>query len=211
MIEKCQIGSEINLNEQNLTDQDMNIVVQKAIINKQCKQLLLENNKITSQGVLTIANAFNSNNNLEVLILFHNQISDLGVQHLSKSLSTNNSILKTLGLGSNDITDNGIRYLAEMIKINQSLIVLGLVFNQITDQGVRLLADAIYHSNTNLQVLHLSKNKSITDGSVNTLIEMLKRNHSLKELWMQNCNLSENAKQRLRQISRSKNNFRLEF
>jgi hypothetical protein len=211
IIQKCPKNSQVNLDKQNLNDQDMEIVVQEAIINRQCQKLSLENNQITSQGALTIANALNFNHNLEELMLYHNHLSDVGVHHLSKALSMNNSILKILGLGSNGITDNGIQYLAQMIRTNQSLIVLGLVFNEITDQGVRILADAILHSNTNLQILHLSKNKSITDTSVNILIEMLKRNHSLNELWMQNCDLSENGKQKLRQLIRSKRNFRLEF
>jgi hypothetical protein len=211
IIQKYQINSEINLKDQHLNDQDMEIVVQEAIINKQCKKLSLENNQITSHGALIIANALNFNTNLEELMLFQNYISDVGVNYLSKVLSMNNSNLKTLGLGSNAITDNGIRYLAQMIRTNQSLIVLGLVFNQITDQGVKFLADTISHNNTNLQILYLSKNQSITDASINILIEMFKRNHSLKELWMQNCNLSENGKQKLKQIIRSKKNFRLEF
>jgi Ran GTPase-activating protein (RanGAP) involved in mRNA processing and transport len=211
IIQKCHTGSEVNLNEQNLTDRDMEIVVQEAIIHKQCKKLLLENNEITSEGALIIANALNSNNNLQELMLFHNHLTDVGVKHLSNALSMNNVTLKTLGLGSNHITDTGIRHLAQMIRTNQSLIVLGLVFNEITDEGVRFLADAISHCNTNLQILHLSKNKFITDGSVNTLIELFKRNHSLRELWMQNCALSGNGKQKLKQMIRSKTNFRLEF
>ncbi len=35
-------------------------------------------------------------------------------------------------------------------RTNQSLTVLGLVFNEITDEGVRFLADPISHCNTNL-------------------------------------------------------------
>ncbi len=61
------------------------------------------------------------------------------------------------------------------------------------------------------EILHLSKKKFITDGSVNTLIELFKRNHSLRELWTQNCALSGNGKQKLKQMIRSKTNFRLEF
>ncbi|CAF1415551.1 unnamed protein product [Rotaria sp. Silwood1] len=211
LIKKYAMYSDINLNQQNLTDQNMDIIVQQAIINKQCKKLSLENNIITSQGAITIANSLNNNITLEALMLYHNNLSDLGVRHLSKVLSTNNSNLKILGIGSNNITDNGIQYLAQMLKKNQSLIVLGLVFNEITDQGVRLLTDVLTHGNQTLQVLHLSKNKSISNSSFESLNYMLKRNHSLRELWMQNCNLSDNIKQSLRQIIRSKYDFRLEL
>jgi Ran GTPase-activating protein (RanGAP) involved in mRNA processing and transport len=130
----------------------MEIVVQEAIIHKKCKKLLLENNEITSEGALIIANALNSNNNLQELMLFHNHLTDVGVKHLSNALSMNNVTLKTFGLGSNHITGTGIRHLTQMTRANQSLIVLGLVFNEITDEGVIFLADAISHCNTNLQI-----------------------------------------------------------
>jgi hypothetical protein len=211
LINNCPTGSEINLNQQNITDQDMEIIVQLAIMNKQCKKLTLENNGITSKGALRIANALNNNTTLEILILYDNQLSDLGVEILSKSLLMNNSALKTLSLGSNGITDNGVRHITQMLTTNQSLTLLGLVFNEITDQGVRLLANTLSHSNITLGVLYLSKNRSITDASVNSLIEMLKQNRSLRQLWLQNCNLSDHAKQQLRQIARSKKNFRLEL
>ena len=211
LINTCQMNSEINLNEQNLNNQDMEIVAQQIIINKQCKELSLESNKITSQGAFILANALNNNTTLESLRLFNNHLSDSGVKYLSEVLSTNNSTLKTLGLGSNDITDNGIKYLAQMLEINQSLTLLGLVSNEITDRGVRLLTDVLSHRNRTLQVLHLSKHQLITDGSVNVLIDMFRRNHSLKQLWIQNCKLSENGKQKLRQNIQSKPNFRLEF
>ena len=210
-IKQYQIHSEIYLNEQNLIDQDMEIVVQQAIINKQCKKLSLENNRITSQGALTIANGLNNNTTLEILMLYHNYLSDSGVNHLSNVLSTMNSSLKILSIGSNSITDNGVRFLAQMLKTNQSLTLLGLVFNEITDQSVRLLTDVLIHNNQTLQILHLSKNKNITDSCIDNLMEMLKQNRCLKELWMQNCNLSDQIKQKLRQIIRTKNNFRLEL
>jgi Ran GTPase-activating protein (RanGAP) involved in mRNA processing and transport len=52
-----------------------------------------------------------------------------------------------LGLNSNDITDEGARYLAEMLKTNKILTFLRLSHNSISDQGVQLLADTLTHHN----------------------------------------------------------------
>lgn len=210
-IRSCHDHSEINLDRLNLTDQDMDIVVREAIINKQCRKLSLENNSITSNGAMSIIGGLTDNTTLETLILYNNRLLDLGVNSVSNALSTNNSYLKILSIGSNSITDLGVKYLCQMLKTNQSLILLGLVFNEITDQGVRLLADTLINTNQTLEILHLSKNKMISDSSFESVNQMLKRNHKLKELWIQQCNLSNMTKEKLRGIVKTKINFRLEL
>jgi hypothetical protein len=47
----------VDLREQNVNDEDMEIVVKEAVINKQCKKLELSNNQITSVGASIIAKA----------------------------------------------------------------------------------------------------------------------------------------------------------
>lgn len=130
---------------------------------------------------------------------------------LVQILSINNSTLQLLDLHSNNITDEGIEYLADMLKINKTLIHLGLGFNQITDYGVRLLTNTIAHSNVNLQWLSLSSNILISDKSCNCLIEMLKYNPSLKTLLLNDCNLSTDTTTRLKQEVATNNNFHLKI
>jgi len=211
LIEESITNSEIDLDEKQLFDHDMDVVYKKVIIDKKCTKLRLQKNRITGKGATILANALYNNMILTELYLSKNQISDIGVHSLAQKLSMNNSTLKLLDLHSNNITDEGAEYLAEMLKINKVIIRLGLGFNQISDQGVRLLANTMTYYNENLQWLSLSFNRLISDTSVNYLIEMLTYNPSLKTLWLNDCNLSTNAAALLKQEVALKKNFTLEI
>jgi hypothetical protein len=207
MIDQSLNHSKVDLIKQQLTDTDMNIVVKHAIINKQCKSLLLANNKITSIGSLIIAEALNNNTTLELLSLSYNNLSDEGIQSLTNILSLNNSNLKILSLHSTGITDESVKHLSKMLKTNTNLTWLHLGGNQISDQGVHLLADVLIRYNKTLKILALSENELITDSSVDSLVEIFKQNNSLETLWINDCNLSPDGKKKLKQIFQS--NIRL--
>jgi Ran GTPase-activating protein (RanGAP) involved in mRNA processing and transport len=194
----------IYLRDENLTDDDMEIVVTHAIIKKQCKVLYLENNKITARGTSIIAAALKNNTRLETLNLCNNHVSDMGVKSLSETLSSQNSTLMLLDLGSNEITDLGAQYLAEMLKTNQTLVFLRLSFNQIGNQGIQLLTNVIARQNTSLQELYINGNKLISDLSTNSLVQMLKYHRALKTFYVDQCNLSKKCKRKLRQTVRWK-------
>lgn len=208
-IEKCSIRSQIDLRGQNLIDEDMEIVVEKAVISKKCLELYLQNNKITSKGALIIASGLKNNTTLQKLWLDSNNISDVGVHSLAKILSENNSSLKTLGLNSNSITDEGARHLAEMLKINKILTSLRLTHNSLTDQGVQYLANALTHHNNIFESIDLSSNKFITDLSIDYFVQMIMRNQRLSSLSLSNCGLSEDGKQRFRTMGQAKYGFKL--
>lgn len=187
----------------------METVVKQALIEKECTRLDLGYNSITSKGAALLANALKNNTTLEELDFHNNRLSDLGVHSLADVLASNSSILKALGLGSNGITDSGAERLAEMLKTNQTITWLALAGNQISDRGVELLANTLAHQNTSLLVLSLHVNKSISDASVDTIIDMLQHNKSLKKLWIQDCSISENGKLKLRDAAKLKQGFSL--
>jgi hypothetical protein len=207
IIEQCKHRSEVNLKEQNLTDEDMKIVVKEAIINIQCITLDLSYNKITSVGASIIAEALNNNTTLGQLFIRGNRLYDKGVHSLTKTLSLNNSKIQLLDLQNTGITDEGVGYLAEMLKANTRLICLLLGNNEISDRGVQHLANVLTHHNTTLLSLCIDGNKLVSDSSVDALVEMLKQNRTLECLEIADCNLSEKGKEKLRQIVQSKKDF----
>ena len=207
LIERCEYQSKVDLEKQNLNDEDIKIVVKEAIINKQCEKLNLNCNKVTSIGASFTAEALNNNITLKELYLTDNHLGDTGVQSLTKVLSLNNSNLSLLSLQMVDITDEGAKYIAEMLTTNTTLDRLLLGWNNISDCGVELLADALTRHNKTLQSLLLCNNKEVSDLSVNFLIEMLKHNQALRWLDMEKCNLSKKGKRKLERIAQSKKNF----
>ncbi|CAF1404591.1 unnamed protein product, partial [Didymodactylos carnosus] len=208
-INKCHPFSKMDLSQQKLTDQDMEIIVQQAIIDKQCTHLDLCGNEITSQGASFIAEALYNNTTLKSLSLSGNHVSDVGLRYLTQPLSLNNSTLETLALGSNDITDEGAQHLAEMLKKNTTLTELMLGQDKIGDRGIQLLANALAHHNNSLQKLCLFLSELTSDSSVDSLVEMHKYNRSLQKLYVNDCNLSKRGNDRLEALKQSKIGFKL--
>jgi Ran GTPase-activating protein (RanGAP) involved in mRNA processing and transport len=209
LIEQCEFQSNVDLGKQNLNDEDMEIVVKEAIINKQCKALDISCNKITAVGASTIAKALTNNTTLGSLYLRGNSLSDTGIQSLTKTLSVSNSRVRLLDLQINGITDEGAKYIAEMLKTNATLWYLLLSGNDISDRGVDVLAHVLTHHNTTLISLRVGYNKLVSDSSVDSLIKMLQHNQTIGSLDIEKCNLSDKGKERLRQVTRSKNAFDL--
>ena len=202
LIVEYQPCAEVRLNKQQLTDADIETVVQQAITSKRCKTLSLAFNEITSKGASILANALRSNTTLHELWLSTNHVCDTGASYLAQTLATNKT-LKKLGLASNDITNAGVLHLVEMLKKNQTLNTLGLAMNRIGDQGVQTLANALAQQSISLEVLTLDRNPSVSDLSVNSLVNMIKHNRSMKELWLNDCNLSEKGKRKLQEAAES--------
>ncbi|CAF4007775.1 unnamed protein product [Rotaria sordida] len=76
----------------------------------------------------------------------------------------------------------------------------------ITDRGVRLLADLLCDVDadtdsccSSLEKLYLSFNTSITDESMEALLQIIEQNRTLKLLSVQYCSLSDQARQLLRE------------
>ncbi|CAF0836796.1 unnamed protein product [Adineta ricciae] len=205
----CKPNCIIDLSVHELIDQDMSIIVQRAVLDKKCTGLYLTGNKLTNQGVSFLSDALHHNFILTELDLSDNYISDDGVKSLMNVLLTNKSKLEKLHFGSNQITDQGLQYLSDMLKTNRSLTHLMLNRNQITNHGVHILSNVLALQNISLEVLSLASNSLITDQCVDSLIFMLKHNETLKALDMKYCSISEHHSQRLQQAVNTKNSFKL--
>jgi len=202
-------SSTMDFSQQKLTDRNLTNLTQK-LMNKQCTILQLQGNAITSHGITILVDALLNNSiTLKDLWLSNNCISDLGVQTLTSTFLSHNSTLKQLHLGSNCITDRGVQYLAEMLEQNTTLSDLWLYNNEITDIGVRDLAYTIMEENRHLKHLDLQWNKSITDSSINSLVNMLEHNRILARLNLRKCNLSITGKMQLLQAVAEKKDFKL--
>ncbi|CAF3398155.1 unnamed protein product [Rotaria sp. Silwood1] len=195
-----------------LINADISIVVNEIIIDKKFTELWLHGNEITSHGASILASGLINNSKLKSLDFSFNPISDLGVHSLSQALLPHqNSSLKILYLSKNNISNNGVIYLSEMLKINRTLNELWLSNNDIGDEGVKLLANVLAYYNKTLKILSLSMNRLITDSSIDYLIEMFENNRTLKQLWINDCNLSEHGKMKLSEKAHQKRKFKIEL
>ncbi|CAF3426633.1 unnamed protein product [Rotaria socialis] len=200
----------VDLSYCSLIDQDISMIVSQIVVAKKCTELWLYGNKITSKGVSILAKSLINNSTLQSLDLSFNQIYDVGVFELTQALSVNQkSSLRFLYLSKNGIANDGASYLSEMLKTNRSLKELWLSNNEVGDEGVKKLANALAYYDKKLKFLSLSMNIFITDLCIDSLIEMLEHNQALKELWIEDCNLTEQGKKRLQEKVDRKKNFKI--
>jgi len=160
----------IELNNMNLNDQDIPFIIQKVIKKKKCTSLSLSTNKITADGIRMSVDALKTNKKLTHLIL-----------------------------SSNPIGDEGIKYIIEIILNNKTLYHLSLSDTDITDNGMKILANALGSNATSLRCLDMRSNKLITDLSVDPLLEMVDHNETLSACRLDNCDISQHGKDKLKE------------
>jgi Ran GTPase-activating protein (RanGAP) involved in mRNA processing and transport len=125
------------------------------------------------------------------------------IRALTKELESNKNC-GVLHLHLNSITDDGVSYLSEMLKVNQTLTDLYLGANDISDRGVEVLCQALTYHNRTLKVVDLTFNR-ITGEDVNMILDLLKINDKLMGFMLAGNPISEESKDKLREIAKVRN------
>ncbi|CAF1074408.1 unnamed protein product [Rotaria sp. Silwood1] len=181
----------MNLSSMNLTDNDMLLVIQRAFYD----------NKTKCIG----------------LILRDNALTSIGVKILVDAIISSRTKLKYLSFSNNpNIGDEGIEHLIRLLQKNRSITFLAIPNTGMTDHGVRLLADVLCPVDTDsicppLEKLHISFNKSITDQSIEALIQIIEQNQTLKLLSLQHCSLSDKVRRQLKKLVTKKKKKKFSF
>jgi Ran GTPase-activating protein (RanGAP) involved in mRNA processing and transport len=201
----------VNLSYWNLIDDDMPMIASEILADRQCPVLDLCGNRFTWQCVSSLV--FNLSNNfvLEILDLSYNRLSNRGVHLLCQILSNNRCVnLRKLFLNKNGIAHDGARALSNMLQVNRTLTELQISHNEIDNSSVEYLANALAYHNRTLQALVLSFNMFLTDRCVDHLLTILRYNSTLTNLSINDCNLSETGRNRVRHEVDRNEYFRLD-
>ena len=166
------VDGTLNLSEMALTNQDMSIIIQQGIREKQCTYLDLGDNKITLGGVRILVEELKTNTTLIALYLNYNDIGDESVRYLTQLLEGPNSILTELDLHDTRVSDRGVLILSEILQ-----------------------------TNTTLVKLDLSYNLGITNNCVEALLRMLDHNQTLTNISLKGCRIYDPESARLRQTT----------
>ena len=138
-----QRRSDISLSYQKLTAEDMPIVIEQAIIGKQCTRLLLNNNQITIECLSILVPALHNDTTLQGLYLNEVGLTDESTQILTQTLALDNCSIYVLNLSRNHITDRSVPHIIEMLSKNTTLIRVYLYPNPISRKGVKQLRKAL--------------------------------------------------------------------
>jgi Ran GTPase-activating protein (RanGAP) involved in mRNA processing and transport len=179
----------------------MAIIIKHAILGKKCRILNLWGNQFTSESLGILSTILNGNQTLKELDLSHNRLSDEGIQILSEVLSLNTCAIKELDLSSNGITDKGAEYLSNMLRKNRKLKSLILNKNDISNDGLIFLANALIHDNQKLKQLKLESNPFITRTGVINVLNLLRNNPTLEDIYVKGCSILDKDFDMLEQMS----------
>ena len=147
------------------------------------------------------------NSQLSWLNLTSNQLADEGAKYLAEALN-NNCQLRTLSVALNGISHIGAQHLAEAINNNCQLHTLNLSANDISDIGAQHLAEAI-HNNCQLHMLGLA-HVEISDIGARHLAEAIKSNNcQLRNLIISGNNISDVGAQHLAEAINNNHNCQL--
>lgn len=208
-LEHQKSNSSIDLSRRRLIDEDIEPIVQRITTYQQCRELDLRQNFITEEGIPILINIFNTSPAIQALYLADNNIHDIGVFHLVDALSNRNFALLKLDLDSNNITYEGAKYLANMLKSNRTLEYLSLNENPLGDAGVQSLATVLINDNKTLKEIYLFNHQRLANSTIHLLICMIQFNQSLEKFGINHGSLSEENKIKLRQVAKQKCNFAL--
>ncbi|CAF4261800.1 unnamed protein product, partial [Adineta steineri] len=104
------------------------------------KELCLDGNKITDEGIEHIATMLESNKTLTKLGLALNEIRDRGLQRLTEVLTNNNNTLQILSLERNKFrSSTNLSIIGDMLRKNKSLAKLNLSSCGLDRSTVRVL------------------------------------------------------------------------
>ena len=122
-------------------------------VNKEIKKIDMSYNNICDDGAIAISKSLKVNNTLQELNLSDNQITSVGVKKIAKALWINKGLHK-LDISQNTVGD-GVIYLSDSLKINNTLIELNLSKTSVSGEGAKIIGEAI-QMNSALQKFVLS-------------------------------------------------------
>ncbi|XP_067905536.1 nucleotide-binding oligomerization domain-containing protein 2 isoform X2 [Heterodontus francisci] len=128
-----------------------------------CQSIYLRGNNISDQGVSKLIDRAIDCSNLQKIALFHNNLTDACAQNFAKLLKHKDNFL-ALRLGNNHLTAAGAEVLAEGLKQNNSIQYLGLWGNKIGGAGACAIAAAL-ENNTSMLWLSLVGNNVGSHGA----------------------------------------------
>eukprot|EP00658_Telonema_sp_P-2_P016240 TRINITY_DN1628_c0_g1_i1.p1 TRINITY_DN1628_c0_g1~~TRINITY_DN1628_c0_g1_i1.p1 ORF type:complete len:186 (-),score=63.79 TRINITY_DN1628_c0_g1_i1:248-805(-) len=140
----------------------------------------------TSEEVTAVTNALRDNSSITALYEMQggeHGVTDEGLRQLSKVLRLNSTITK-LHIASDAISNEGLKWLSEGLLRSQSVIRLSLWSGSIEDQGLHHLATALTKEECMLQELFLSLGR-VTEEGAGKLQEAIQVNARLEKFQLE--------------------------
>ncbi|CAG6002746.1 unnamed protein product, partial [Menidia menidia] len=156
----------LHLENAGLSGRPLMLLATALKMNMNLRELYLADNKLNGlQDSAQLGNLLKFNYNIQILDLRNNHILDSGLAYLCEGLKEQRKGLVTLVLWNNQLTHNGMGYIASALPCTQSLETLNLGHNSVGNEGVHKLKDGLI-ANRSVLRLGLASTKLSCEGAV---------------------------------------------
>uniref|UniRef100_A0AAV2J3U8 Protein phosphatase 1 regulatory subunit 37 n=1 Tax=Knipowitschia caucasica TaxID=637954 RepID=A0AAV2J3U8_KNICA len=156
----------LHLENAGLSGRPLMLLATALKMNMNLRELYLADNKLNGlQDSAQLGNLLKFNYNIQILDLRNNHILDSGLAYICEGLKEQRKGLVTLVLWNNQLTHNGMGYLAAALPCTQSLETLNLGHNSVGNEGVHKLKDGLIGNRSVLR-LGLASTKLSCEGAV---------------------------------------------
>ena len=163
--------------------------------NSPIKTLILKNNKITSEGSVSIVDLIKFSKTLKVLDLSYNELKSEGVKKICNGIIVSNSTscLEQLFLNGNKCNDYCADDIFNLLVNNnvKKLKLLSLSVNFFSNKGIDKILSSL-RKNNYLEQLYLGENK-IDAKAFSNLVNYLKFNRALKILEIKSSRINDES------------------
>ncbi|CAF1400720.1 unnamed protein product [Adineta ricciae] len=158
------------------------------------RELYLCDNRLQVQDSILINELIRSCGQfLHVLDLRSNSLQDNGMSHIASQLSqydehhTHQNTIYKISFQSNQLTYQGVAFLAKALLHNRTIRSLNLSYNQITNEGLYLLRDALLTNRTINELI--LRNCRLTDQAAIALAEFIAESSVIQYLDLRENNI----------------------
>ncbi|XP_029301686.1 protein phosphatase 1 regulatory subunit 37 [Cottoperca gobio] len=156
----------LHLENAGLSGRPLMLLATALKMNMNLRELYLADNKLNGlQDSAQLGNLLKFNYNIQILDLRNNHILDSGLAYVCEGLKEQRKGLVTLVLWNNQLTHNGMGYLAAALPCTQSLETLNLGHNSVGNEGIHKLKDGLI-ANRSVLRLGLAATKLSCEGAV---------------------------------------------
>nr|XP_040016190.1 protein phosphatase 1 regulatory subunit 37 [Gasterosteus aculeatus aculeatus] len=156
----------LHLENAGLSGRPLMLLATALKMNMNLRELYLADNKLNGlQDSAQLGNLLKFNYNIQILDLRNNHILDSGLAYVCDGLKEQRKGLVTLVLWNNQLTHNGMGFLAAALPCTQSLETLNLGHNSVGNEGVHKLKDGLI-TNRSVLRLGLASTKLSCEGAV---------------------------------------------
>ena len=188
--------SKLNLQMNSIDDKEIKSIVNYIKENNSpIKTLILKNNKITSEGSVSIVDLIKFSKTLKVLDLSYNELKSEGVKKICNGIIVSNSTscLEQLFLNGNKCNDYCADDIFNLLVNNnvKKLKMLSLSVNFFSNKGIDKILSSL-RKNNYLEQLYLGENK-IDAKAFSNLVNYLKFNRALKILEIKSSRINDES------------------